>query len=176
MASHSIRPTLNLAAGRAIFAEDLPRALQLHSVGEPEALGWRKHSSSALLVPVSGVHEGVTDEYLLRFDFVTDRNWPPKTQFVNPETLRYVVGQDTGYLPRLGHPEVNVHPAYATPVLQAPIQLICCSATFEYYDVLHGGDDAILWQASDTYLVTLAAIRRAMASAEYQGRHPADGQ
>lgn len=174
MASHTVRPTLDLAAGRSVFGQDLPRALALYGVDAPEALGWRVNGKRTLLVPITGVHGTQRDEYLLRFDFVAGREWPPSAQFVNPETLTYVVGRDTGHLPKLSHPEVHVHTAYQAPHMSAPIQLICCSATFEYYDVVHGGDDAILWQANDTFLVTLSAIGRAMASEHYAGRHPAD--
>jgi hypothetical protein len=174
MASHSIRPTLDLAAGRLGFDQDLPRALAYHQVDTPEAVGWRVIGTRTLLVPISGIHAGVREDYLLRLDFVAGREWPPRAQFVNPETLAYVVGEDSGYLPKLDHPEVHVHPAYQPSTGTGPIQLICCSATFEYYDVLHGGEDAILWQDDDTFLVTLAAIGRAIASAHYTGRHPAD--
>lgn len=174
MASHDVRPTLDLQAGRAVFEEDLKRALALHGVEAVEELGWRVHGHRRLLVPITGIHAGIVDEYLLRLEFQTGRDWPPSAQFVNPDTLKYVVGSDTGHLPRLGHPEVHVHPAYDSPTTSSKIQLICCSATFEYYDVKHGGDDAILWQRSDNFLVSLAAIRRAMASEHYQGRYPAD--
>ena len=174
MASHTTQPTLDLAAGRLVFDQDLPRALALYGAGTPEALGWRVSGNRTLLVPMTGTHAGQREDYLLRLDFVAGRDWPPSTQFVNPETLAYVVGEDTGHLPKLSHPEVQVHPAYKSQIMSNPIQLICCSATLEYYDVLHGGDDAILWQAGDTFLVTLSAIGRAMASEHYAGRYPAD--
>lgn len=174
MASHNLQPTLDLAAGRLVFDEDLPRALAYHEAESPQALGWRVVGNRTLLVPISGMHADAREDYLLRLDFVTGRDWPPRAQFVNPETFTYVVGKDTGHLPQLTHPEVQVHPAYRSQAMSLPIQLICCSATFEYYDVLHGGDDKILWQARDTFLVTLAAIGRGMASEHYKGRHPAD--
>ncbi len=157
-----------------VFDQDLPRALAYHGVDTPEALGWRVVGNSSLLVPISGTHANARENYLLRLDFVTGRDWPPRAQFVNPETLSYVVGMDTGHLPKLGHSEVQVHASYQSQAMATPIQLVCCSATLQYYDVLHGGDDAILWQARDTFLVTLAAIGRAMASEQYTGRYPAD--
>lgn len=174
MASHQIRPTLDLAAGRLILEEDLPRALTLNCASKPEVLGWTRHGSRSLLVPFKGVHAGAEDSYLLRLDFLTGRGWPPSARFVNPATRDYVVVRDQHHLPNLQSPEVHMHPAYQVPATDGMIQLICCSAVFEYYDVLHGGDDAILWRESDSFLVTLAAIGRAMASVHYVGRYPAN--
>jgi hypothetical protein len=174
VASHTVRPTLDLAAGRQVLDQDLPQALALYGVATPEALGWRVHGNRSLLVPIKAIHGEIVDDYLLRLDFVTGRDWPPRAQFVNPSSLTYVVGKDTGHLPRLNHPEVNVHPAYQSATGASAAQLICCSATFEYYDVLHGGDDAILWQDCDSFMVTLAAIRRGLATPHYEGRYPAD--
>lgn len=174
MASHNERPTLDLRAGRRVFEEDLQHALNLHSAEAPADLGWRVHGPRSLLVPIIGTHADTVDQYLLRLEFLTGREWPPSAQFVNPDTLKYIVGQDTGHLPQLGHPEVHVHPAYVSPTTSTAIQLICCSATFEYYDVKHGGEETTLWQSSDNFLVTLAAIRRAVGTPHYQGRYPAD--
>jgi hypothetical protein len=171
MASHQTRPTLDLAAGRLVFEEDLPRALALHGVADPADLGWVRHGARSLLVPFTGDHVGVTDKYTLRLDFLTGRDWPPSARFVDPETHDYTVGSGQHHLPNLQSPEVHIHPAYQSPA-GGTIQLICCSAVFEYYDVLHGGDDAILWRTTDTFLVTLAAIGRAMASLHYVGRYP----
>lgn len=173
MASHQTRPTLDLAAGRLILEEDLPRALALHGATDPIELGWTRHGTRSLLVPFTGLHSGVTDAYLLRLDFLTGRDWPPSARFVDPATQEYIVGGDQHHLPNLQSPEVYMHPAYQSPT-SGMIQLICCSAVFEYYDVLHGGDDAILWRNTDTFLVTLAAIGRAMASPHYVGRYPAN--
>lgn len=174
MASHDERPTLDLRAGRRVLEEDLRGALALHNAETPSDLGWTVQGGRCLLVPITGAHADKVEQYLLRLEFLTGREWPPSAQFVNPGTLKYVVGKDTGHLPQLGHPEVHVHPAYVSPTTQSAIQLICCSATFEYYDVKHGGEEVTLWQSSDNFLVTLAAIRRAMSTAHYQGRYPAD--
>ena len=166
---------MDLAAGRFVLEEDLPRALALHGVDTPEALGWRIFGTRSLLVTFTGTHEAVQDRYTLRLDFLTGRGWPPSARFVNPETLDYTVGRDRAYLPNLQSQEVYVHAAYQSSTGGGPIQLICCSAVFEYYDVLHGGEDEILWRETDTFLVTLAALGRAMSSPQYVGRHPADG-
>jgi hypothetical protein len=169
MARHGERPTVDLAAGRAVLSEDLPRALRLLGVESEDLVGWRKHDGRTLLVPVSGTHAGRRDEYLLRLSFLTGRDWPPSAQFVNPTTIDYNFGSDAYHLPVLQSPEVHVHPQYPGP--SGIIQLICCSATFEYYDVLHGGDDGVLWRNNDTFLTTLSAIQRAMQS-YYFGRQP----
>ena len=174
MARHDARPSLDLEAGFRVFEEDLARVLAVRGAAAPADLGWKVVGKRTLLVPVAGMYGGAVDTFLLRLDFVTRREWPPKAQFVDPATLAYVVGRDRSSLPQLNHPEVHVHPAYQRDPSAQKIQLICCSATFEYYDVVHGGDDAILWRSNDTFAVTIAAIQRAMASEHYLGRHPAD--
>lgn len=171
MASYAARPTIDLAAGREVLDHDLAAALALHDAASPEALGWHRDGSRRLLVPLRGVHNGKADEFLLRLDFKTGREWPPSAQFVDPATLAYRGVVDQHHLPQLRSPEVHVHPAYACPHLHDPVQLICCSATLEYYDVLHGGQDELVWRNDDTFLLTLAAIGRAM-SQHYFGRFP----
>jgi hypothetical protein len=170
VASHSERPSIDIAAGRAVLTEDLPRALRFLGVALIEDLGWRQPDARTLLIPVFGKQAGGTDEYLLRLRFLTGREWPPSAQFVNPDTLDYRIPDDSHHLPQLGTSEVHVHPSYASPH-SGPIQLICCSATFEYYDVLHGGEERHLWKTTDTFLVTISAIERAMGTG-YQGRQP----
>jgi hypothetical protein len=167
VAQHGERPTIDLAAGRAVLAEDLPRVLRFLEAETPERLGWKQVDARTLLVSISGTHASMCDDYLLRLQFMSGREWPPSAQFINPETLDYQNPKDTHHLPVLEGTEVHVHPSYSGP--NGPIQLICCSATFEYYEVLHGGEDRILWTASDDFLVTVNAIRRAMGIA-YKGR------
>ena len=58
--------------------------------------------------------------------------------------------------------------------MSARIQLICCSATLEFYEVLHNVEQQHLWSESDTFFTTVMAIRKAFASF-YQGRFPAYG-
>ena len=173
MAAHNVRPTIDVAAGRAVFEHDLPRALTFRGASAPEHLSWKIVGARSLLIPFRARIAAVSEEYLLRIDFLTGREWPPSARFVNPETLDYVVGQDAHHLPILQSPEIHVHPAYQPASGGQPIQLICCSAVYQYYDVLHGGDDAVLWRETDDFLVTLAAIGRAMSS-HHCGRHPAN--
>jgi hypothetical protein len=168
VAKHGERPTIDLAAGRAALAEDLPRVLQFLGARAPEELGWRKPDARSLLVPIRGTHGGQREEYLLRLQFLTGRDWPPSAQFVNPDTLNYTSPDDYHHLPILNSPEVQVHTTYSAPH-GGTVQLICCSATFEYYDVLHGGEDRHLWRSSDNFNLTISAIQRAMGS-HYQGR------
>lgn len=169
MANHSERPTLDLAAGRAVLSEDLPRALELLGVSSEAELGWRKTDNRTLIVPIRGQVNGHVEEYTLRLQFFTGRDWPPSAQFVNPITLQYTFPDDVSHLPILQSPEVHVHPQYQSA--SETLQLICCSATLEYYSVLHGGDNNILWQPKDTFLTTIAAIERAMNSF-HTGRQP----
>lgn len=168
MASHSERPTIDLAAGRVVLEADLPRVLASLGVEALEELGWRRPDGRTLLVPISGELGGQQEEYLLSLCFLTGRDWPPSAQFVNPETLDYVIPDDFHHLPIVETPELQVHTKYQSQHGKT-LQLICSSATFEYYDVLHNGDDRILWQAKDTFFHTIAAIRRGMGSG-YKGR------
>ena len=175
MASHATAPVLDLAAGAEVLDRHLPEALKLRGVATPDALGWRREGRRRLLVPFRGTHDGREDDYLLRLDFLTDHLWPPSAQFVDPETRDYRGVVDQHHLPRLESPEAHVHPAYSCAAITAPLQLICCFATLEYYPPLHGGDEARIWREGDTFLVTLAAIGRAMAH-HYRGRFPTYGQ
>jgi hypothetical protein len=169
MASYTTRPTLDLAGGREVLDLDLAAALELYDAASPEALGWRRAGPRRLLVNFKGVHKGVEDSYLLRLEFIAGRAWPPSAQFVDPDNLEYRGVIDQHYLPQLRSSEVHVHPAYKCGSLRDPIQLICCSATFEYYDTLHGGGEPLIWKETDTFLVTLNAIGRGMAQ-HYFGR------
>jgi hypothetical protein len=169
MASHGTVPTLDLAAGGRILDEDLPRILRREGAATPEDLGWKRVDGRTLLVPVKGESGGVVDEFCLRLEFKTGRDWPPSAQFVNPETLDYDPETDTRHLPRVNNGEVQVHPGYARPG-GGKMQLICCSATLEYYQVLHGGENRHLWKETDDFMLTITAIRRAMGES-YQGRH-----
>ena len=169
MASYTERPALDLGAGRAVLDEDLPKALRRADVECLDELGWSRPNPHTLLVPLLGSLGGTTETYLLKLHFRTGRDWPPGAQFVNPDTLDYAYPADVRHLPILESPQVHVHPQYnANGYLS---QLICCSATCEYYDSLHGGEEKFLWQSTDTFLVTLDAIGRAMNSAAYKGRN-----
>ena len=136
-------------------------------------LGWRRHSERTLLVPLRGQLHGDVQEYLLRLDFVASDDWPPRAIFVNPDTLGYEINVDRHHLPKLTSGEVHVHPDYQSGDGRV-LQLICCSAVFEYYDVSHGGEEFILWRSTDTFLSTLNAIERAFQT-HYAGRFEPHG-
>lgn len=146
--------------------QHLPRVLEFEG-RSMEELGWTRPSNRTLLIPMRGMRDGAVDEYLLRLDFIAGAEWPPSARFVNPETFEYAGLSDQHHLPQLTSPEVHVHAAYPGP--NGEIQLVCCSAVYEYYDVNHGGDDATLWRDGDTFRTTLSAIERAF-STSYQGR------
>ncbi len=170
MARHDERPTVDLAAGRAVLADQLPRVLRFLEAESVEQLGWRQADKRTLLVPVHGLLDGRRDDYLLRLRFMTGSDWPPSAQFVNPATLDYRIPADYQHLPVLRAGDVRVHKKYNGP--DGPVQLICCSATLEYYDVLHGGEERHLWTANDNFYQTISAIQRAMGR-EYRGRETA---
>ncbi len=169
MASHGVRPTIDLAAARGVLAEHVPRVLKSLSADSIEQLGWQKIGERTLYVPMTGTVGNATESYLLRLLFLTGNDWPPSAQFVNPETLEYKITDDLQHLPILESPEVHVHPKYDSPH-GGQIQLICCSATYEYYDLLHGGEARHLWTVKDDFYLTISAIQRAMGN-HYKGRH-----
>ena len=172
MASHSVRPTMNIDAGKQVLDQHLPRVLKGLNQSMEE-LGWVRHSSRTLLVPMHAERDGTRDDYLLRLDFKAGPEWPPSARFVDPQTLDYRVHLDQHHIPQLTTPEVHTHAAYQSGDGRV-LQLICCSAVYEYYDVSHGGDDAILWRETDTFLHTVKAIQRAF-NTSYQGRFPVHG-
>jgi hypothetical protein len=169
VASYTERPALDLGAGRAVLDEDLPKALERAGVGSVDKLGWSRPNPHTLLVPMTGTLADKAETYLLKLHFRTGRDWPPGAQFVNPETLDYAYPKDVCHLPILEAGHAHVHPHYNGNGYLS--QLICCSATLEYYESLHGGDPKFLWQRTDTFLVTLDAIGRALNSAAYKGRN-----
>lgn len=154
--------------GAAQLDEDLPRVLRLLEVDDLDALGWRRPNKLTLLVPMTGVMGGRRDDYMVKLGFHSYRAWPPSAQFVNPDTLAFVRGQDDRWVPRLTSNECRTHLTYGHP-RGDPIQLICCSATLEFYDVNHGVEPHHVWDGKSTFYTTIAAIRRAFATS-YEGR------
>lgn len=172
MAKHQERPDLDLAAGADALEQTLPVVLKALRVSDLAELGWRRLGANSLLIPMVGNKDGQEERYLLKLHFKAGRAWPPSAQFVNPDTLNYEYPSDQQHLPTLSASYCHVHAAYPQP--PRTLQLICCSATYEYYQVLHSGDDTYLWRDTDTFLVTLGAIERAFRES-YAGRMPAHG-
>lgn len=168
MAQAGETPVLDPKAGLAAFEEDLTKVLALEDATSLEALGWRRVGKQTLLVPMEGVKAGLADTFLLRLGFQAYREWPPSAQFVNPETLSFELGKDNHHVPQLTSNECHTHLAYNHPS-GGTVQLICCSATWEFYDVLHHVEPKHVWDSRSTFLSTIVAIRRAMTE-HYQGR------
>jgi hypothetical protein len=168
MAAAGATPRLDPQAGLAAFEEDLPRVLRMLDVQSIEELGWSRPTKLSLLVPMVGAPGDRTDEFMLKLGFQAYREWPPSAQFVNPETLNFVMGQDERFVPRLTSGECQTHIAYTHP-RGGQIQLICCSATLEFYDVAHGVEPRHVWDGNSTFYSTITAVRRAM-NESYQGR------
>ena len=175
MAVAGEQPTLDVQAGAAALDEDIPRVLRVLGAMSLEELGWSRPDKLSLLVPMMGVYQDKEDEYLLRLGFQAYRRWPPSAQFVDPVTLSYVCPHDQHFVPRIASPECHTHTAYQRTPQSNKIQLICCSATFEFYEVLHGVAEDHLWRETDTFFTTIAAIQKALGSS-YQGRFPVHGQ
>ena len=174
MAKANEQPTLDVQAGAAALDEDIPRVLRLLEATSLEQVGWSRPNRLSLLVPMSGTYQGNKDDYLLRLGFQAYRKWPPSAQFVNPETLAYVYPQDQHFVPKLTSPECHTHVAHQRNAQSSKTQLICCSATLEFYDVLHGVEPQHVWREIDTFFTTITAIQKAFTSF-YQGRFQVDG-
>lgn len=166
MARAGISPVADPHGGRARFEAHLPRVLGSSSL---EQLGWRKPNVLTLLVPVVGGASGA-DEYLLRLGFEYYSEWPPTATFVNPKTLRFDGDRDLYWLPRVeGDPGLAVHANYQGNGSTG--QLICCSLTAQFYQVLHGVKEEHVWNAERfTFGATIHRIQRALKSTFYRGR------
>jgi hypothetical protein len=161
-------PVLDIARGIASLDEDIPRVLAFLGKTAIEELGWRRLNKSSLIVPIQGTLNGVIENYVLRLGFAAYRKWPPSAQFVNPDTLAYAHPVDQHHLPILTSPECHMHPNYAAANGKT-LQLICCSATQEFYDTAHPVEPGLIWSEQNTFYTTVAAIQKAMASF-YGGR------
>lgn len=161
-------PTIDLGAGRAALDADLPRVLRALDASNLDELGWTRPNALTLVVPLEGRHDSAVDRFTLRLGFHAYPSWPPGAQFVNPATLAYDGAGDRVHVPRLVSPECHTHVDYQKSNGEK-IQLICCSATQEFYDVLHPVDPAHEWRDGSTFLTTFFAIQRALKS-HYQGR------
>ncbi|HWV46958.1 MAG TPA: hypothetical protein VN039_13215 [Nitrospira sp.] len=163
-------PVVNTQAGLQALRQDVPRVLKTLGASSLEELGWIQIDALTMLIPLSASINGITDHYLLKLGFHCYPDWPPSAQFVNPETKQYAWPADQHCVPKLESPECRTHPNYTSPRCLG-IQLICCSATLEFYDVLHDVQPHHVWNGKSTFFTTLKAIQRAMQS-HYMGRFP----
>jgi hypothetical protein len=123
---------------------------------EPAAYGER---------PFADAPEG--DEYLLRLYFSHYPDWPPSARFVNPDTKQFEPG-DARWLPMIsGTNELQVHASYGGP---GGGQLICCSATLEFYLVNHSVEDRHRWRPGSNFASTLNVLSQYMRPPTYTGR------
>jgi len=166
MATIGGTPMPDVAAGAAALDRHLENILQGKDL---DRLGWSRPDKLTLLVPLFAQRASSADLYLVRLGFHSYPEWPPSTQFVNPESLRYDMDTDKKWLPKIeGAIEIAVHPEYDHDGKK--IQLICCSYTLEFYEVKHGVDAQHLWDAkTHTFAATLAAIRRGLLPEFYKG-------
>jgi hypothetical protein len=166
MASANQEPIpLSPANARLNFEADLPVVLRGRSL---EELGWIRLDHLTLVIPLVGQADGLTPEfYFLRLNFGYYRDWPPSAIFVNPRTKEFKESEDKIWLPRIeGCPEIHVHANYENKG-----QLICCSATLEFYKVRHGVKEMHIWDStSQNFAATIHAVQRAIQSSFYKGR------
>jgi hypothetical protein len=160
-------PVQDIAQGQAAFARDLERALRGATLDDR---GWAKPDDLTLLVPLFGTTAGGgKDAYLLRLGFDHYPTWPPSAQFVNPLTLAYRLGEDAKWVPKAS---VGNEIAFHTNYRNKDGQLVCCSLTLEFYKVSHSVDDAVIWNGEkQSFVATIAAIKRALVPPHYAGRN-----
>lgn len=174
MATANERPTIDTVAGLNSLEEDLPRVLHVLGATSIEDLGWTRPNKLVLHIPMTATFNGVADEFLLRLGFQAYSKWPPSAIFINPASGTYAFPEDTHHVPHLTSGECQTHTGYDRPG-GGKMQLICCSATLEFYDVLHSVDPHHIWKETTSFLTTYRAIERAMATS-YQGRFKPHGQ
>lgn len=113
--------------------------------------------------PFAGAPEG--DDFLLRLYFGHYPYWPPSARFVNPATRQFGA-DDKAWLPQItGTNEISVHAAYGQSG-----QLICCSATLEFYLVNHGVEARHRWRPGSSFAITLNVLSRYLRPPTYNGR------
>jgi len=114
--------------------------------------------------PFAGAPEG--HDYLLRLYFSHYPSWPPSARFVNPATKQFGSG-DKMWLPMIsGGNELHIHASYGV----GGEQLICCSATLEFYLVNHDVQDQHRWRPGSSFAVTLNTLSRYLRPPTYTGR------
>jgi hypothetical protein len=105
-------------------------------------------------------------DYLLRLYFSHYPDWPPSARFVNPATRQFGPGDKT-WLPMIsGTNELHVHASYGP----SAEQLICCSATLEFYLVNHDVQGQHRWQPGSSFAITLNTLSRYLRPPAYTGR------
>ena len=87
------------------------------------------------------------DDYLLRLYFSHYPAWPPSARFVNPATRQFAAG-DERWLPDDHRGERAACPR---ELPGASGQVICCSATLEFYLVNHQVADQHRWQPGSSF-------------------------
>lgn len=168
MASKGVEPVAAhpLAARRAL-AEHLRRG------DVPDGVTIDQIDDLALHVGILArpLGDAEPDRFVLRLGFSHYDAWPPSAQFINPDTGSFVLGEDNRHLPRIvGSNELQVHPSYDNPA-GGQIQLICSSATLEFYVVRHGVEDKHIWQeGTHTLWTTIGAVRHHLRGHWYEGR------
>jgi hypothetical protein len=156
-----------------------------------ESAGWERPDPLTLYVPMRGFTTATTavaygfdpaadpavadeafagapagDDYLLRLYFSHYPAWPPSARFVNPATRQFAAG-DGRWLPAItGASELHVHANYGG----TSGQVICCSATLEFYLVNHQVADQHQWQPDSSFASTLNVLSRYMRPPAYAGR------
>jgi hypothetical protein len=158
---------------RAAAARDVQR-LVAHS--EKIRHGWGVDYDGEIQVVVTltaRTVEGKRDRYTLMLECDAYDVWPPEVKFVNPETLRYIVGQDGCHLPIIeGFPNFGLHSRFTNFYQIGRVdQLVCFSFTRGYYDSAHIPTESQRWSQGRHWLYSaVAVLHRALQPPYYQGR------
>jgi hypothetical protein len=143
-------------------AHNRDRLARLHLLADLQPL------PDFMQVGVQGVKLQPLDFVALRLGFACYPEWPPSALFVNPQTLSYDKAKDKCWLPKIeGCPEIAVHTDYMNRG-----QLICCSLTLEFYNILHDVKPEHVWNSKEhNFSATINQVEWALRSPFYKGRH-----
>lgn len=157
----------NALSALEAFEADLPKVLNGRGVSSIEEAGWSRPSDLELFIPVHALRGDAIDRFFLLLKFYHYPDWPPSAQFVNPDTRIFDLAKDLHWLPKIeGSTEIQIH----KDVKEAGGQLICCSATLEFYVMKHGVKSEHLWDHSKhTFALTINQVEWGLTNF-YKGR------
>lgn len=159
----------------AIFRRDLD---QLWASGKPEERGWRREQLDPLheLIILPARRDGAPDDkYYVELGALYYNSWPPTTSFVDPDSGAEAT-PGTHWWPTIdGAPEFGFAPAafapgYLTRLGTPRQQLVCFTATAQYYMVDHNPPEHTVWQPGrQTMARTLGRLHELLGPPFYRG-------
>lgn len=166
---------VDLEIAAATFLRDLD---QLWASGKPEERGWQRQQLDPLheLIALPGRRDDAPDdEYFVELGAKYYDYWPPTTAFVDPVT-QTEAQPNTRWWPKIeGADEFGFTPTafpagYVTRLGQPMQQLICFTATAQYYMVNHNPPEHTVWKQGDHTLArTLGRLHELLGPPFYKG-------